>query len=224
MKNKSILNKGDFQSVHTCIGDFICLWAYNSHYSVVEKFIKNIEFLKNIITVIIIFLPLVIGLSIGAIYGKKWEEPKYKNFKKPEYNPPNYVFGIVWPILYLAIGIIYSYALYDYKQVSNYSIKYNHPIKYITYFKNSIYWIIPILALLFNFLYIPIFFGENGLFNGLIIIIFSLLFAILTLIQFYLQDNYNSNIKYYALLTLLPYIIWLSFATYLSYDLYILNR
>jgi tryptophan-rich sensory protein len=224
MKSRSILNKGDFQSVHTCIGDFLCYWAYNQHYSVVEKFIKSIDFLKNIITVVIIFLPLVIGLSIGAIYGKKWEEPKYKNLKKPEYNPPNYIFGIVWPILYLAIGIIYSYALYDYKQVSNYSIKYNHPIKYITYFKNSIYWIIPILALLFNFLYIPIFFGENGLFNGYIIIILTLVFAIATLLQFYFQDNYNSNIKYYALLTLLPYIIWLSFASYLSYDIYMMNK
>jgi benzodiazapine receptor len=224
MKSRGILNKKDFQSVHVCIGDFLCYWAYNSHYSVVEKFIKSIDFSKNIITVIIIFLPLVIGLSIGAIYGKKWDEPKYKNLKKPEYNPPNYVFGIVWPILYLAIGIIYSYALYDYKQVSNYSIKYNHPIKYITYFKNSIYWIIPILALLFNFLYIPTFFGENGLFNGYIIIILTLVFAIATLLQFYFQDNYNSNIKYYAILALLPYIIWLSFASYLSYDIYTMNK
>jgi tryptophan-rich sensory protein len=73
-------------------------------------------------------------------------------------------------------------------------------------------------------MYIPIFFGENGLYNGLIIIILSLVFAILTLIQFYLQDNYNSNIKYFAILALLPYIAWLSFATYLSYDLYMLNK
>jgi tryptophan-rich sensory protein len=73
-------------------------------------------FIENIITFIIILLPLVIGLSIGAIYGKNWNDPKYRNLKKPAYNPPSYIFGIVWPILYLAIGIIYSYALYDYKK------------------------------------------------------------------------------------------------------------
>lgn len=222
MKNRSQLNKGVFQSVHVCIGDFICFWAYNSNYSVVQNLIKGIENLKNIITGIIIFLPIVIGLSIGAVYGRKWDEQKYKNLKKPEYNPPSYVFGIVWPILYLAIGIIYSYALYDYKQVSNNSIK------YITYFKDSKYWIIPIIALFFNFLYIPTFFGEifgeNGLLNGNIIIMLTLVFAIATLIQFYFQDNYNSNIKYYAILALLPYIIWLSFASYLSYDIYIMNK
>jgi tryptophan-rich sensory protein len=170
----------------------------------------NTSIIENIIKYMLIFSPLVIGLSIGAIYGNKWGEDKYKNLKKPMYNPPSYVFGIVWPILYLAIGIIYSYALYDYSDTT-------------IYYKDLMYWVIPMLALLFNFLYIPVFFGENGLFNGFIIIIFSLVFAILTLIQFYFQNNYNSYIKYYAILALLPYIAWLSFATYLSYDLYMLN-
>ena len=192
-----------------CIGNLMCF-----------KSREMTDIIIAIITVIIIISPLVIGTSIGAIYGKKWGEDKYKNLKKSAYNPPNYVFGIVWPILYLAIGFIYSYALYDEKCIPNKISRCGT----IIYYKDFVYWIIPALALLFNFLYIPLFFGENGLFNGFIIIIFSLLFAILTLIQFVLQDNYNSNIKYYALLTLLPYIIWLSFATYLSYDIYMMNR
>lgn len=200
-----VLNKGNFKNV--CIGDFLCLWDTHVHYDIV----------KNIITGIIIFAPLVIGLSIGAIYGGKWNEPKYKNLKKPAYNPPSYVFGIVWTILYLAIGIIYSYALYDYKLNSNKSIT------TIKYFKDSKYWIIPIVALLFNFLYIPTFFGENGLLNGFIIIIFSLVFAIATLLQFYFQDNYDPNMKYYAIIALLPYIIWLSFASALSFEIYRMN-
>jgi tryptophan-rich sensory protein len=181
---------------------------------------KTSNIIKQIITYTIIFLPLVIGMTLGAIYGKKWGEDKYKNLKKPKYNPPNYVFSIVWPILYIMIGTIYSFALYDSLCIPDKMSKCGSTI----YFKGLNYWIIPMLALLFNFMYIPVFFGENGLYNGLIIIILSLVFAILTLIQFYLQDNYNSNIKYYAILALLPYIIWLSFATYLSYDLYMLNR
>ncbi len=181
---------------------------------------KTSNIIKQIITYTIIFLPLVIGMTIGAIYGKKWGEDKYKNLKKPKYNPPSYVFSIVWPILYIMIGIIYSYALYDSLCIPDKISKCGSTI----YFKGLKYWIIPMLALLFNFMYIPVFFSENGLYNGLIIIILSLVFAILTLIQFYLQDNYNSNIKYFAILALLPYIIWLSFATYLSYDLYMLNK
>jgi len=192
-----------------CIGDLVCF-----------KTQKTSNIIKQIITYTIIFLPLVIGMTIGAIYGKKWGEDKYKNLKKPKYNPPSYVFSIVWPILYIMIGVIYSYALYDTLCIPDKISKCGTTI----YFKGFNYWIIPMLALLFNFMYIPVFFGENGLYNGLIIIILSLIFAILTLIQFYLQDNYNSNIKYFAILALLPYIVWLSFATYLSYNLYMLNK
>jgi len=189
-------------------GDIICF-----------KMEKTSNIIKQIITYTIIFLPIAIGMTIGAIYGNKWGDNKYNNLKKSEYNPPSYVFSIAWPILYILIGVIYSYALYDYICIPDKISKCGT----IIYFKRLKYWIIPTLALLFNFMYIPVFFGENGLYNGFIIIILSLIFAILTLIQFYLQDNYNSNIKYFALLALLPYIIWLSFATYLSYNLYILN-
>jgi benzodiazapine receptor len=183
-----------------------------------EKNIANI--IIQIIRYVIIFSPLVIGMSIGAIYGNKWNDEKYKNLKKSKYNPPNYVFSIVWPVLYLLIGIIYSFALYDSKCIPDNISKCGT----IAYYKELKYWIIPILALLFNFMYIPIFFGENGLFNGFIIIILSLVFAILTLIQFLLQSNYYNNMIIYAILALLPYIVWLSFATYLSYDLYMLNK
>jgi len=220
-KKRGLLNRKFMNNVNVCIGDFLCLWAKNVSEDVVDRCITNIIITKNVITGIVIFFPLVIGLSIGAIYGKKWDDPKYKNLKKPAYNPPSYVFGIVWPILYLAIGIIYSYALYDYRTSSSNTA--NGSSKSITYFKDSIYWIIPILALLFNFLYIPTFFGENGLLNGFIIILFSLFFAIATLLQFYFQDNYDPNMKYYAIVALLPYIVWLSFASYLSYSIYTLN-
>jgi benzodiazapine receptor len=183
-----------------------------------EKNIANI--IIQIIRYVIIFSPLVIGMSIGAIYGNKWNDYKYKNLKKPKYNPPSYVFSIVWPILYLLIGIIYSFALYDSKCIPDSISKCGTTV----YYKEFKYWIIPILALIFNFMYIPIFFGENGLFNGFIIIILSLVFAILTLIQFLLQSNYYNNMVIYAILALLPYIAWLSFASYLSYDLYMLNK
>jgi len=183
-----------------------------------EKNIANI--IIQIIRYVIIFSPLVIGMSIGAIYGNKWNDEKYKNLKKSKYNPPNYVFSIVWPVLYLLIGIIYSFALYDSKCIPDNISKCGT----IAYYKELKYWIIPILALLFNFMYIPVFFGENGLFNGFIIIILSLVFAILTLIQFLLQSNYYNNMIIYSILALLPYIVWLSFATYLSYDLYMLNK
>jgi tryptophan-rich sensory protein len=199
----SIKNK-----TQSCLGQNIC---------VDDSFAIDIIFKS--IRYIILFIPLIIGMTIGAIYGKKWNEDKYKNLKKPEYNPPNYVFGIVWPILYLLIGGIYSYALYDSKCIPDSISK----CAKIIYYKDFKYWIIPTLALIFNFLYIPVFFGENGLFNGFVIIILSLIFAILTLIQFITQNNYYKYTKIFAIIALVPYILWLSFASYLSYNIYILN-
>ncbi len=193
----------------SCLGNNICF-----------EDSKSIDILFTVIRFIIIFIPLIIGTTIGGIYGKKWSEDKYKNLKKPEYNPPNYVFGIVWPILYLLIGGIYSYALYDSKCIPDNLSKCGT----IVYYKDLQYWIIPTLALIFNFLYVPVFFGENGLYNGFVIIILSLIFAVLTLIQFILQTNYYEYTRVFAIIALVPYILWLSFASYLSYNIYILNR
>jgi len=192
-----------------CISDIYC-YRHKSH--------KNTDLLVNIIYYTIVFLPLIIGMSIGAIYGKKWQEDKYKNLIKPDFYPPSYLFGIVWPILYLMIGLIYSYSLYDRDWTPFYS-----KCGKRQFFKNSKYWIIPILALIFNFSYIPAFFSENGLLNGFIIIILSLVFAILTLIQFVMQRDTHGTIYIWAILALIPYIAWLSYASYLSYHIYILN-
>ena len=193
-----------------CISDIYC-YRHKSY--------KNTDLLVNIIYYTIVFLPLIIGMSIGAIYGKKWQEDKYKNLIKPDFYPPSYLFGIVWPILYLMIGLIYSYALYD-RDCSPFGISKCGKRRF---FKNTKYWIMPILALIFNFSYIPAFFSEKGLLNGFIIIILSLVFAILTLIQFVMQINYYPYTYIFAILALIPYIAWLSYASYLSYHIYILN-
>ena len=54
-------------------------------------------------------------------------------------------------------------------------------------------------------------------------VVLSLIFAILTLVQFIMQSNYYSNVRILAIIALVPYIIWLSYASYLSYNIYILN-
>ena len=55
-----------------CISNIYC---YKS------KSNKNTKLIVNIIYYTIIFLPLIIGMTIGGIYGQKWKEDKYKNMK-----------------------------------------------------------------------------------------------------------------------------------------------
>jgi tryptophan-rich sensory protein len=144
--------------------------------------------------VLFIPIPLLLGTLIGNI-GRP--DGWYKKLKKPYLNPPNYVFPIVWTILYLMIGISYFLAL---KKVND--------IKY---------WILPILHLLLNFSYSPMFFYFNELLLSAILTTFILITAILVFIQFYKLNIYSSFL-------LFPYLFWLCFVNYISYKIYFLNK
>lgn len=142
---------------------------------------------------ILILLPIIIGFLISRLYDKKGF-----NYIKSNLQPPGYVFSIVWSILYILIGVSYYIGLN--KQATK-------------------YYIIPVLGLIFNYLYTPLFFGYKQILYSMIIVILTLLFTILTIIQFY-----YSNVNKYAIYLLIPYLIWLIFALILSVDIYIKNK
>jgi len=118
-----------------CFSDLFC---YKENTQIQKKIILFI------IKLIIILLPIIVGTSMGIIYGKKWNEEKYKNLNKPPLYPPNYIFSIVWPILYIMIGFTYYYILYDWNCLSNKYSKCGISVFYV----KSIYFIIPTLALI----------------------------------------------------------------------------
>jgi translocator protein len=146
--------------------------------------------------VLFIPIPLLLGSLIGNI-GRpdKWYNNK---LKKPELNPPNYIFPIVWTILYLMIGISYYLALSKTKDIKN--------------------WILPILHLLLNFSYSPMFFYFRELLLSSILTTLILITGLMIIYQFSILDN--SLISTYLLI---PYIIWLCFANYLSWSIYFIN-
>lgn len=49
---------------------------------------------------------MVGGSIIGRIIAKESRQD-YKNFRKPPFSPPTKAFPIVWPILYLLMGVSY---------------------------------------------------------------------------------------------------------------------
>ena len=143
---------------------------------------------------LIIFLPLFIGFLIG--YFTKPDE-WFKTLKKPELNPPSYVFSIAWGILYLLIGISYYLALKN---------------------KSFIYWLIPLLHLVINFSFTPMMFIYKLLLESAIITLLALITLIIVMILFY---NYK---KYISVYLLIPYLLWLIFANYLAWSIYYLNK
>jgi tryptophan-rich sensory protein len=142
-----------------------------------------------------LFIPIIGGFISGRI-GKPDEW--YNNLNKPKYNPPKIIFPIAWTILYILMGISYYYGLY--KMPFNYNI-------------------IPIIHLLLNFSYTPMFFYFKQKLGSAILTILIFIFGLLTIIQFGLMDK--TLISVYLMI---PYLIWLIFANYLSWSIYKLNN
>ena len=123
----------------------------------------------------------------------------YKDLVKPTLSPPGIVFPIAWTIMYLLIGI--SYTLLKEKG------KVPKETKQLYY-----------TQLIFNYLWTFIFFVfifRLRLLSVLWIIILDILVILMTY-QFYKQNKISG-------ILLIPYVLWLLFATYLNISIYFLN-
>lgn len=139
-------------------------------------------------------LPLIIGIIVGVIISGTIE---YNNLIKPSLSPPGYIFPIAWTIIYLLIGI--SYVL----------LKQNGEVSKQT---KQLYYV----QLIFNYLWTFIFFVlEFRLLSVLWIIVLDVLVIYMTY-QFYKQNKISG-------ILLIPYVLWLIFATYLNVSIYFLN-
>lgn len=125
----------------------------------------------------------------------------YVFLNKPFFSPPNWVFGPVWTLLYFLMGI--SAFLIWRKGLKNKKVK-----RALVYF---------LIQLSFNFLWSFLFFGLHSPILGLIDIIAMLISIILTIRAFY-------KISKLAAYLLIPYLLWVSFATVLNISIVLLNR
>ena len=75
----------------------------------------------------------------------------------------------------------------------------------------------PVIHLALNLSFTPVMFGANNLSLAFVITILTLLTSLMIILQFYTTKNIMS------IFLLIPYVIWLIFASYLAYDIYRLN-
>ena len=145
-----------------------------------------------------ILLTLLIGgvsgfLTVGGV--ANW----YATLHKPFFNPPNYLFGPVWTLLYLLMGVSYYMIL---KQPASAARR-----KAILIFYAQ-------LAL--NFFWSIIFFNLHFIGSALADIILMWLMILLMIVSFYPLNKAASLIQ-------LPYLAWVSFATALNVAILYLN-
>ena len=124
----------------------------------------------------------------------------YEGLTKPPLTPPNWIFGPVWTIIYLMIAA----SLYLHLRTKTKK----HP---------EVTVIILVINLISNFIWTALFFSLQSPFLALLDI-FLLDLSLAALIFLFRKTN-----KMAAAL-LLPYGLWVGFATYLNFGFYLLNR
>jgi len=133
---------------------------------------------------------------IGGLFTTTTPGSWYANIIKPSFNPPNWIFAPVWTTLYILMGI----SLYL-------AVKHKVGAKPIIIFG---------IQLVLNTLWTIIFFGLQNTLAALLEIILLWIFILWTIKLFYKKSKAAAYL-------LLPYIIWVTFATVLTIAIYVLN-
>ncbi len=147
-------------------------------------------------------ISLLITLGVGAIAGyatatniNTW----YPHLQKPSFNPPNWIFAPVWTLLYILMGI----SLYlVWKQPA--SSERNRALSFF------------FIQLFLNFCWSFIFFNYHQIALAMVDIILLWVMILITILLF-------STFSKMASWVLVPYILWVSFATVLNIAIYKLN-
>ncbi|OVE75801.1 hypothetical protein BVX98_07010 [bacterium F11] len=153
---------------------------------------------KNSAISLIISLLVVFGIStINRIFRPdKW----YQALSKPEWIPPSWLFGVVWPILYLFMGIS-LWLLWKSD---------HHPLKKLAL---SCFF----LQLLFNGVWSYLFFGIHKIGFAFMDIVLLGLTILLTIF-------FSWPVCRMAGTFLTPYLLWISFASILNFAIWRLNK
>lgn len=137
---------------------------------------------------------------LGALFTTPAIPTWYATLAKPSFVPPSWMFSVVWPLLFLFMGIA-LYLVWE-KGLEKAEVK-----KAIVVFS---------IQLFLNFLWSVLFFGLRSPFYGLVEIVVLWMVILVNIWLFY-------RVSKTAGLLLVPYILWVSFATVLNYTIWILN-
>lgn len=120
----------------------------------------------------------------------------YAALNKPAWNPPAWIFGPVWTFLYLLMAVA----------------------AWMVWKRGG--WGVPLWLYLFqlalNAAWTPVFFGAHQIGMALAVIILLWISILVTMISFL-------RVTRVAGMMLLPYLAWVSFATFLNYTLWRMN-
>ena len=136
---------------------------------------------------------------IGSLFTVQNIPTWYATLNKPSFSPPNYLFGPVWITLYFMIGISFFLV---WRESDTFNIK------------------IPVIMfsvqMVLNAVWSIIFFGLKNPMFAFFEIILLWVFIILCIITYYPVSKAASWL-------MVPYLLWVSFASVLNFKIWMLN-
>lgn len=139
---------------------------------------------------------------VSGLFGLLMRQPVdawYLELQRSPLSPPNYIFGIVWPLLYLMIAVA-GWMIWEME--SNQQMR---AIKRAFMFQ-----------IILNWIWSPLFFNFH-----LIKVSFAVILLIWAAVGYLIYRLFD--VQQQAAVLLVPYFAWLSFAAYLNYYIVINN-
>lgn len=156
---------------------------------------------KDILTLVVFVLICQAAGGIGGLFTATSVGTWYAALRKPPYNPPGWIFGPVWTVLYALMGV--AAWLVVRRGWNSVAVK-----AALAAF---------VAQLVLNMLWSAVFFGMRS--PGIAFIeLLGLWVAILVTIRLFWRVSPTAG----ALLV--PYVLWVSFAAVLNYSIWRLNR
>lgn len=157
---------------------------------------KETNVLKLLLAIVICEAAGILGSLFTASAIPTW----YVLLVKPSFSPPSWLFGPVWVVLYMLMGIS-LYIIWE-RGFKKPQVK-----KAITLFT---------IQLIFNAAWSLIFFGLHNISLAFIEIIAMWILIVAVIFKFL-------KIEKIAAYLLIPYLIWVTFASYLNFSIWRLN-
>ena len=140
---------------------------------------------------------VILGFISGLVSGNPGSY--YYSLDLPPFAPPSWIFGPMWTVLYILMGI----ALYFLTQMDERKLK----RKLLTLF---------VIQFICNFLWSALFFNLQS--NFIAAVDITILVIVLTILLYHLWLHFRL-----VMWLLVPYYLWVLFATLLNYSIYFLN-
>jgi translocator protein len=155
---------------------------------------------------IAIIIPQLFGV-IGSLFTVPSIPNWYVNLSKPTFNPPAWIFAPVWTILFIMMGVAAFLIWSAHDKTSERQEKMAAKLALVIF----------IVQLALNAFWSIIFFGMHNPGGALVEIVFLWLAILATIIAFF-------KISKPAAWLLVPYILWVSFASFLNFSIWQLNH